>query len=326
MGGNAIKNSKKISNSEIQKLKDNIVFNLKNFKFSSYIQSIGFPKTYENKEDHGDLDTVVSLYDLNFYKNQYFEKEILKIFSSKDHYFNSNVFSIEFLEYQIDLIFCEPQYYFSHLNYLSYNDLGNFIGRTAHKMGLKFGEKGLLLPIRLNSNVEEMILSSDFEKIIEFLGYNKEIYKQGFKTLEEIFEFTVNSKYFSGSSFIDSEQNHTNRVRNSKRKTWNKFCSYLKENSLLDKNFNFPDKEISQKSALEFFNKVSEYNFILQENEKRNSEAEKFNGNIVKELTSLKEKSLGIFIKRFKEKYNISDFSKEEIKELIKQEAEAFEI
>lgn len=325
MGGNAIKNSKRISNSEIQKLKDNIVFNIRNFKFSSCIQYIGFPKTYENKEDHGDLDTVISLYDLNFYKNEHFKKEILSIFSSKDYFFNSNVFSIEFLGYQIDLIFCSSEFFNSHLSYLSYNDLGNFIGRTAHKMGLKFGEKGLLLPVRLNSNVEEMILSSDFEQIIEFLGYDVKVYKQGFKTLEEIFEFTVNSRYFSGSSFIDSEQNHTNRVRNSKRKTWNTFCSYLKENSLLDKNFNFPDKEISQKSALEFFNKVSEYNYLLQENEKRNLEAEKFNGNIVKDLTSLKEKSLGIFIKRFKEKYNISDFSKDEIKELIKQEAKAFE-
>lgn len=40
------------------------------------------------------------------------------------------------------------EHFNTSLEYLNWNDLGNLIGRIAHKFGLKYGHKGLLYIIK----------------------------------------------------------------------------------------------------------------------------------------------------------------------------------
>jgi hypothetical protein len=293
MGGNALKKIKvdRIKTENMNSLRRDVYDKLKTL--GSDIK-VGFPQFYFSKQDHGDLDVVIGS-DLNW-KTQNFKNLILNMFESKDHYFNSNVFSIEYKNHQIDLIFTEPKYFQSYINYFSFNDLGNFIGRTAHKMGFKYGERGLLLNVVIEGrNLGEIELSQDTELIFEFLGYDYERWTKGFDKLEEVFDFVISSKYFSGTAFSNEEQNNTNRTRNEKRPNWNLFKDFLDLKGLLEQSYPFQIKEFYLYEALEFFDKRQEFNKLLVEDHLNEQRKSKYNGKIIIELTGLEGKSIGEF-------------------------------
>lgn len=324
MGGKALKNIKvdRIKTENLSELRKEVYHKLYNSSFLGVI-GVGFPEFYFSKEDHGDLDTVVCLENLQLYKTKTFQDLILKTFESRDHYFNSNVFSIEYKNHQIDLIFTEPKYFQSHINYYCFNDLGNFIGRTAHKMGFKYGERGLLLNYINESgkNLGEIELSQNTEKIFEFLGYDYERWVKGFDKLEEVFEFVIASKYFSGTAFSDEEQNHTNTVRNAKRPNWNLLKDFLKERNLLDKSHQWNIKEFYLYEALDFFGKRPEFNKMLVDNHLNEQRVEKYNGKIIIELTGLKDKAIGDFKNLFENsKSNFNQWLDSKNKQEVKDE------
>lgn len=65
--------------------------------------------------------------------------------------------------------------------YLSYNDLGNFIGRIAHGLGLKYGQEGLWYEHMFkNMNVGAVMISQNYPKIYEFLGLDFKRWEEGF--------------------------------------------------------------------------------------------------------------------------------------------------
>ena len=296
MGGNALKNIQvdRILTENLSELRKEVYLKLKENLGLNIL--VGFPDFYASKESHGDLDVVVSLENLELYKTKTFKDLILKIFNSRDHYFNSNVFSIEYKNHQIDLIFTEPKYFQSHINYFSFNDLGNFIGRTAHKMGFKYGERGLLLNVVIEGrNLGEIELSQDTQLIFEFLGYNYKKWYEGFYDLKEVFEFVISSKYFSGTAFSNEEQNNTNRTRNEKRPNWNLFKDFLDLKGLLEQSYPFQIKEFYLYEALEFFDKRQEFNKLLVEDHLNQERSKKYNGKIIIELTGLEGKSIGDF-------------------------------
>lgn len=294
MGGNALKNIQvdRILTENLSELRKEVYLKLKENLGLNIL--VGFPDFYASKESHGDLDVVIGS-NLNW-KPQSFKNTILEIFNSKDYYFNSNVFSIEYKNHQIDLIFTEPKYFQSYINYFSFNDLGNFIGRTAHKMGFKYGERGLLLNVVIEgSNLGEIELSQDTQLIFEFLGYNYKKWYEGFYDLKEVFEFVISSKYFSGTAFSNEEQNNTNRTRNEKRPNWNLFKDFLDLKGLLEQSYPFQIKEFYLYEALEFFDKRQEFNKLLVEDHLNQERSKKYNGKIIIELTGLEGKSIGDF-------------------------------
>lgn len=314
MGGNALKKIQvdRIKTENLSELRKEVYYKLHNSLFLG-VNGVGFPEFYASKESHGDLDVVVSLENLELYKTKTFKDLILKIFNSRDHYFNSNVFSIEYKNHQIDLIFTEPKYFQSYINYFSFNDLGNFIGRTAHKMGFKYGERGLLLNIVIEGrNLGEIELSQDTQLIFEFLGYDYERWTKGFDKLEEVFDFVISSKYFSGTAFSNEEQNNTNRTRNEKRPNWNLFKDFLDLKGLLEQSYPFEIKEFYLYEVLEFFDKRQEFNKLLVEDHLNQERSKKYNGKIIIELTGLEGKSIGEFKNLFEKSIVIffGDFNK----------------
>jgi hypothetical protein len=168
---------------------------------------------YSEKESFGDLDCLVvvspEIVDL---------KETLKeTFKPTDIQKNGDVWSFDFQRLQIDVICSRERLFDCSLSYYSYNDVGNLMGRgVAHKMGLKYGHQGLILPVHADNThlIGKVELSIQPKEIFEFLGYDHDRFLQGFKNLEEIFEYTTSSKYFNKSAFNPDELDHKNRVRN----------------------------------------------------------------------------------------------------------------
>lgn len=304
MGGNALKNL----NIERKSKKDyERICNEVKQKFIGFCSRMEVIPSYFNKQDYGDAD-ILFISD-----NSDIKKCINDVFSPRQIFHNGNCFSFDYENFQIDLIKSNENDFDSSLNYYSYNDLGNLIGRIAHKFGLKYGHMGLMLPIRRPDShlADTILISKDTKKILTFLGFDYSIYANGFIELDDIFNFVINSKYFNSTIFSYENLNHINRVRNKKRKTYETFLKWIEGKSFNNYMFN-PDKTVYISLINEYFpeaNILNNKKILDKKIEKSQIISSKFNGKLIIELIGLNGKSLGDFIKTFKDQFeNIRKF------------------
>ena len=252
MGGNAMKsfNVVRLNKAQYNELTKAIELTFKNLlENSEYCYRLAIIPSYRNKESFGDCDL------LSYMPNEIFEKELIgnkdfKILGKKQ---NGNVtsYAVKFknLEpFQIDLIETTSYNFDFNLNYLSYNDLGNLIGRIAAALDFKFAHDGLYIQAwfshngtlknvkkikengKTNEHAEykkECLLLNDFQKAIEFLGFDYNRFYKGFDELEDIFEYVASSKYFCKDYFALENRNHTQRMRDKKRTTYSAALKYF---------------------------------------------------------------------------------------------------
>lgn len=263
-------------------------------------------RAYRSKDSFGDMDLLFeSTGSVDW-------REVLtRLFDSKQIVKNGTVWSFEYKEFQIDLIMTPTSELYASEVYFSYNDLGNLMGRIAHKMGFKYGHDGLKLIIRDGDyQFAELNVSRDSKKIFEFLGYDFDEYVKGFDTIEDIFKFVVNNQYFNKEIYLLQNRNHTSRVRDRKRKTYNEFLTWL-ETVELKYAYQWPSYEErgGTKVNLEFlhraFDMFPEFKILCDETmvafEKRLKFKALFNGDIVRTLTGLEGPELGKFMKFIKD-------------------------
>lgn len=252
MGGNAMKSFgvTRLNKTQYNELTNAIKLTFKDLlENSEHCYRLAIIPSYRNKESFGDCDL------LSYMPNEIFEKELtnnkdFKILGKKQ---NGNVISyaVKFknLEpFQIDLIKTNSYNFDFNLNYLSYNDLGNLIGRIAAALGFKFAHDGLYIQAwfshngtpkniekvkengKTNEHAEykkECLFLSDFQKAIELLGFNYNRFCKGFDELEDIIEYVANSKYFCKDYFALENRNHIQRMRDKKRTTYSAALKYF---------------------------------------------------------------------------------------------------
>lgn len=257
------------------------------------------------KESFGDLD-VLYVRDLNVDL-----QELARIFlKSREFVCNGDVMSCDYNDFQIDFIACKD---IDDLNmrmaYYSFGDAGYILGLLCHSHGVKFGQQGLW--VQFKDNLKSIRLSNSPSEIFAYLDIDYDRWLRGFDTLQELFDIIVSSKRFSAKYFKNLSKNRIQDRRD--RHMFRAFMDYA---------LTFSDEEarepISQDDAIDHFGKRQEYNKLLQEHQDFCVRREKFNGNWVRELTSLSGKNLGEFIRDFKaskrdfESY-VDETSKEQI-------------
>jgi len=283
---------------------------------------------YRNKPDFGDLDAVVE------YNQKIDLKKVIETqFNPRAIHTNDGVYSFDFQNFQCDLICRQPADIECVVNYLSYNDCNNLIGRTAHHMGLNHGWQGLRFPIRQklfdesteNSSdhiIDTLTLSKNPREIMEFLGYDCDVYSRGFDTLEEMFIYITSTRYFCGKNFKLENLNHQNRTRNRKRTVFMQFLKWLEAHPQYDKNYEFGRKRdwiniIDQKWPIKQRIEEERQKFLkIRENSK------KFNGNIAREISGLEGKDLGAALNGFKRFIETGDPQESYISYLEKESSE----
>jgi hypothetical protein len=306
MGGNALKETqtRRYQKAEFYKLAEELIPMIE----KAFGTTTKLTKSYGDKDSFGDMDILI-LNNSNLPPLRKVIKEYLNPDSDEVHH-NGSCWSFAYQGLQVDLILVPEPKWETSLVYFAYNDLGNFIGKIAHQMGLKYGDFGLKYTHYSaddSSKLGEIIVSRDPKKIFEFLGFSWSRYELGFHFLDEIFEYAMSSRYFSTKPFEWDQMNHNARTRDQKRKNYLLFLDYMEKNpkeeyytpeedkskylEMVDSYF--PEAEVLEK--VEFYN---ERYRISQEVTKR------FNGHLVMEkYTHLRGKELGDSISAFKNSF-----------------------
>tara|TARA_R110000796_G_scaffold215732_3_gene331756 strand:+ start:462 stop:1472 length:1011 start_codon:yes stop_codon:yes gene_type:complete len=183
------------------------------------------PLFYNKKETFGDIDIIVSVITTDMGAIRHF---VENTFKPTEIFSNGNAISFDYKEVQVDLI-CVPEKDFgSNYHYLAFNDLGNFIGRLAQSMGLKYGQEGLWYNHFSDANTKDkIIVSKNYRDIFNFLDLDYDKWTEGFDTLEDIFEYIMTSHLFNPKMFQLKELNKINRERNLKRASYMSFLEYI---------------------------------------------------------------------------------------------------
>ncbi len=265
-------------------------------------KNVVMPLFYKNKQSFGDADILISMEGVNYNMRDYIETH----FKPNEIFHNGNCWSFDYKELQVDLITVSGDDFETNKMYLSYNDLGNFIGRIAQGFGLKYGQEGLWYEHYYKGmNIARIPISKNYEDIFKFLGLSYERYLEGFDELEDIFEYIATCKFFNWKMFQLSQLNKINRDRNIKRKSYMSFLEWMGEN-VADENheYNFDktqdeyNKMISE--AFPYANLELEIRRVEYEYCKSLYIKSKFNGGELMRRYSLEGKEIGDAINSFK--------------------------
>ncbi len=306
MGGNALK---KFNVIRLHKEEYDIVSKELKNRLSNLFPNIRFDviPSFKNKQSFGDMDILYSGVDIT-----QFHKSIITEFNPIGHVNNSDCLSItypiknEF--FQVDLIKTTSKLHDFSLNYFSYNDCGNLMGRIYKKMGLKFGHKGLVYVIRdpdnSNTIIKEITITTDWNYVIELGKFSKYDFNR-FIELTDIFDYIISSPYFNRDIFLLENRNHISRVRDAKRISYKLFLEYVENKSDLPK-FDWSNSQIKSDILIKLFNNFpefkQEYNTVIDGYLKNKKLHEKYNGDFIREWIGLEGKDLGMFMKSIKNK------------------------
>lgn len=314
MGGNALKSidTRRVDAAEFQALVPAVLDTLAGIVGRD--RPLCVIEAYRHKPDFGDMDVLVSADGLaDTYKD-----EIATAFGSREVYRNGNVTSFDRNGFQIDLIAIPAQSFDFARAYFAWNDLGNLVGRIAHKMGLKFGFEGLHAPLRDGDHMfAEVLVTHDVDQALSFLGYDAARYREGFDTLEDIFRFTASTRFFNPDIYLLENRNATSRVRDAKRKTYSAFLDWLAAPGGLaaarpapaEGWYRFADDKTSWRPALRqaFPDFGDRLDAALARKARHESAAAIFNGRRVGDITGLTGQALGELMRTLRQPHAGTD-------------------
>lgn len=268
-------------------------------------------QAYRNKPTFGDADILIESDNL---PPDWVQQVCLRC-SPRDLHSNGGVISIEHMDMQVDLITMKSENFAFAQVYFAYNDLGNLMGRVAHKMGFKYDHDGLWKVMRDGThNFANMLISRDPHAVFSLLGYDYSRWLNGFNELDDIFEFASSSPYFHRDIYQLHNRNHISRVRDEKRPTYTAFLKWIEVRPELDRytwSVYSQDKPSTQRDeekaywlivALASFPEFKlQYDEVMQAYQKSKEMKRIWNGNIVREITGLTGKELGAFMAHCRE-------------------------
>jgi hypothetical protein len=264
-------------------------------------QPYRIPRYYASKPDFGDMDVIVPSRP---------DWDVMRAAIARDLEITQTkavgrVFSVVFRGLQTDFFAVPERFLDSTCAFMSFNDLGNLLGRICKRFNLKWGEHGLSYVFRrANSDqyVQDLPLTTDFAQVCAFLGLDHAAWRAGFPTLTHMFEWTIASPYFSVVPYLD-EVSGTLAGRISDRPTIAQFIAFLRERGI-DQRPAFADKLSYAEQIAAAFPDAELMVQIAHEREREARALEvstKFSGKLVMRLRpEATGKALGELIAAFK--------------------------
>lgn len=313
MGGNALKiQTERLQADDYHKLAAEVVDMLRS---SGCVKRAEAMINYSSKTDFGDLDVLLTRSD------EYSITRMLELFKPKDHFKNGTILSLEYKNFQVDLVSISEESFDYAFNYF-HGELGNLIGRLAHKIGLKHGHEGLQMILKDGDyQFATLMLTTDHDDTLRLLGLDVDRYRQRFETLDQMFEWIAESKLFSPAIYLLENRNAIAKQRDRKRKVYQAFLAWCTERYDVH-------APVIKKDKSEYLPMI--YNAFPHAKQWSDEQHEllriqrivksKLNGGIVMELTGLSGKHLGelmAFIRQHMDKQYVLDTDQPEINQRI---------
>jgi hypothetical protein len=184
------------------------------------------PRYYGDKIDFGDMDVIVPArpdWDV-------VRAEIAADLGVTATKAVGRVFSMAYDGLQTDLFAVPAMYVDSTYNFMSFNDLGNLLGRMCRRFNLKYGEEGLAYVFRRGrdgSYTVDLPVTRDFARVCAFLGLDHAVWVAGFPTLVSLYDWVITSPYFSVAPYLDAPTGPIAK-RSRDRPTIARFVDYLR--------------------------------------------------------------------------------------------------
>lgn len=307
MGGNALKNCKtKRLNKELYLKYEQELINL----IQPLVTFFYIPRYFNEKETFGDIDIVYYINNSNEFLNL-----IKNLFNSKDVFYNGDITSFEYNEFQVDLIKSRPYYFNNHCCFLDFNDFGGILGQMISRYELKYGFEGFYYKVHRDHirehYIDEIHLSSDPQEIFNYLGLDYNHFVRGFETPNEMFQFLSTCIYCSTKSYSTENINTVHRKRLKHRPVYQKFIEFISTTTPpipdLPSHPALVSLPIHKQHILDYFHCEETYHQIIRLDDESKLIKSKFNGGLVMNLTGLEGKELGTFIVFFKK--HLSDLN-----------------
>ena len=254
------------------------------------------PRYYGDKVDFGDMDVIVPMPADWLAQRQ----AIVGVFGIVETKSVGRVFSTVFRGLQTDFFAVPPEFLESTYDFMSFNDLGNLIGRMCRRFELKWGEQGLSYVFRrqtAENYVVDIPVTQDFARVCAFLGLDHAAWARGFGTLVELYEWVIASPYFSVVPYLDDPGKEGRD-----RPTIARFCEFLRERKISARP-EFADRKSYVERVAGAFPEARLLERLAAERaaEARAAKvAAKWNGGLVMRLRPERDQALGALIKAFK--------------------------
>jgi hypothetical protein len=249
-----------------------------------------------NKPSHGDLDILVS--------GKLQELDPRRVFGASVVVHNGGVTSFDYENHQIDLIDIanEDRFDLAQLFY-GYPDYGMIQGMAMKSLGIKYGYQGLSIVVESH----QIMLSTDLNRILEFMGLDADAWRRGFATDNEVFQFIISSRLFRHTMFKrhDDRWNHGERRALGNRSMFVAFIAYVEADAKAHPELAKREKLLASDvtaEAITFFGQQKAVDDVLIKIERTRKLKERFNGHIVMEITGLRAQELSAFIGQCKNK------------------------
>lgn len=272
------------------------------------------PKWIRNKQSFGDLDIVVV-----GESSQVSNETLIQRFCCQEIVRNGPVISFDYNELQVDLILVDSKVFRSSVDYYSWGDCGNLIGRIARHVhrDLKFGHDGLSFVLRDETNnhiIQTIPLTNNIGITLQILGFGPEWF-DGFDGEEDVFQYVMDSDYFDPTIFFLHNRNHVDRVRDRKRKMYNSAIKYFTQKSGMvgdEPYVGRPCQQFTFEYLCDWFHWLPETVVDLRQTHERNKRIRKlFNGTLLSQEFFVSGPDLGDLIRGFKkyvEQHSLDDW------------------
>lgn len=303
MGGNAFENTVRMqSKQEFER-----VYQAQQQLFAPIGMPMTVPMQIKAKDTFGDIDIIIPIG---------FAPKILEILNQNRLAYSGNGIVTSYLtkeRHQIDLIAIKPNLIGYATHYFAHGDSGNILGRIIKKQfRLKNSFNGLYYVYRQDADnyQKELLLSLEYKDLIDMLELDWSQFERGFDTNKQLFDWLYASPFLDTDVFKFENLNHTNRVRDQKRKFYHEWLEYLADK---------PKKPTKTPKPLGEYFESFDRQYAYTEAEYANLKAykAKFNGTLVMFLTGLEGKQLGEFMALFVDEYTkdqILDMADAELK------------
>jgi hypothetical protein len=180
------------------------------------------------------------------------------------------------------------------------------IGKLLKKAGLKYSNVGLqYVQYDLRDNHKSLVgtldISKDFERILKLLGYDYEVFCNGFKNQEEFFRFILTSPYIKVEKFLEPESLGELAILDA-------FAQFLVVNNITKTDFN-KYKSFNFELVKQFFSEIDfdkEISILRDRAERKLNITKKFNGKVIIEnIPNFNTKHIGLALGKFK--YSFGD-------------------